>query len=42
MWASLVSLGVGVAFTHPALRLAMGVVSVALLLALAFLFVRGA
>jgi threonine/homoserine/homoserine lactone efflux protein len=42
LWAVLVSLGVGALFTTPALRLAMGVVSVILLLALAFVFLRGA
>ena len=42
LWAVLVALGVGVVMTAPALRLAMGVVSIALLLALAFLFLRGA
>ncbi len=42
LWAVLVSLGIGVLFTAPPMRLAIGVVSVALLLALAFLFLRGA
>ena len=42
LWAVLVSLGVGVLFTGPVTRLVMGVVSVALLLALASLFLRGA
>ncbi len=42
LWAVLVSLGVGALFTLPAIRLAMGVVSVGLLLALAAVFLRGA
>jgi threonine/homoserine/homoserine lactone efflux protein len=42
LWAILVSLGVGVLVAAPAARAAMGGVSVALLLALAFMFVRGA
>ena len=42
LWAVLVSLGVGVLFTGPATRAAMGGVSVALLLALAYVFLRGA
>ena len=42
LWAVLVSLGVGALFTVPSVRLAMGVVSVALLLALAAVFLRGA
>ena len=42
LWALLVALGVGVAFTAPLPRLVMGVLSVALLLVLAFMFLRGA
>jgi len=42
IWALGVSLGVGLLFTNPTLRLAMGVVSIGLLIALAFLFLRGA
>ena len=42
LWAVLVSLGVGVLFTGPAMRTAMGTLSVALLLLLAFMFLRGA
>jgi len=42
VWAVAVALGVGLLFTAPAARFAMGVVSVALLIALAFLFLRGA
>ena len=42
LWAVLVSLGVGVLFAAPVLRLGMGIVSIALLLALAWLFLRGA
>jgi threonine/homoserine/homoserine lactone efflux protein len=42
LWAVAVALGVGLLFTTPLLRGAMGIVSIALLLALAFLFVRGA
>lgn len=41
-WAVLTALGVGVLFAGPAARLAMGCLSVVLLLALAFLFLRGA
>jgi threonine/homoserine/homoserine lactone efflux protein len=42
LWAVLVSLGVGVLFAGPAMREIMGVVSVALLVALSFVFLRGA
>jgi threonine/homoserine/homoserine lactone efflux protein len=42
LWAVLVSLGVGVVFAGPTARFAMGTVSVALLLVLAFMFLRGA
>jgi threonine/homoserine/homoserine lactone efflux protein len=42
LWAVMVSLGVGVLFAGPAMREIMGVVSVALLAALAFVFLRGA
>ena len=42
MWAILVSLGVGLFLAGPTARLIMGTVSVALLLLLAFLFLRGA
>ena len=42
LWAALVSLGVGLAFAGPPAREAMGVVSVALLVALSWLFLRGA
>jgi threonine/homoserine/homoserine lactone efflux protein len=42
LWALLVALGVGVMFTAPPLRVAMGVLSVVLLLLLAGLFLRGA
>ena len=42
LWAVAVALGVGLLFAAPLARNAMGVVSVALLLALAFLFLRGA
>jgi threonine/homoserine/homoserine lactone efflux protein len=41
-WAILVSLGVGLVFTGPRMHLAMGVLSVALLLGLAAMFLRGA
>jgi len=41
-WALGVSLGLGVLFSGPTARLVMGGVSIALLLALAFLFLRGA
>ena len=42
LWAVAVALGVGFLFAAPLARTAMGVVSIALLLALAFLFLRGA
>lgn len=42
LWAVLVSLGVGVLFAGPTARAVMGAVSVALLLVLAFMFLRGA
>jgi threonine/homoserine/homoserine lactone efflux protein len=42
LWAVLVSLGVGAVFTTPAMRAALGVMSITLLLALAALFLRGA
>jgi threonine/homoserine/homoserine lactone efflux protein len=42
LWAVLVALGVGVLFSGEAARLALGCLSIALLLALAFLFLRGA
>ncbi len=42
LWALLVALGVGVLLQGPATRLALGVLSVALLLWLAFTFLRGA
>jgi threonine/homoserine/homoserine lactone efflux protein len=42
LWAVAVALGVGLLFAAPLARVAMGLVSVALLLALAFLFLRGA
>jgi threonine/homoserine/homoserine lactone efflux protein len=42
LWAVLVSLGVGVLFAGPVTREIMGVVSVALLVALSFVFLRGA
>jgi threonine/homoserine/homoserine lactone efflux protein len=42
LWAVAVALGVGLLFTAPLLRGAMGVISIALLLALAFMFLRGA
>ena len=42
LWAVAVALGVGLLFTTPLARGAMGAVSVALLLALAWLFLRGA
>ncbi len=42
IWALGVSLGIGVLFSGPTARLIMGGVSIALLLALAFLFLRGA
>jgi threonine/homoserine/homoserine lactone efflux protein len=42
LWALLVTLGVGVLLQGPATRLALGVLSVALLLWLGFTFLRGA
>ncbi len=42
LWAVLVSLGVGLVFTGPLMREIMGGVSVALLIALSFVFLRGA
>jgi threonine/homoserine/homoserine lactone efflux protein len=42
VWALVTSLGVGLLLNGPAARLALGVVSTALLLALAALFLRGA
>jgi threonine/homoserine/homoserine lactone efflux protein len=42
LWAVAVALGVGLMFAAPLARAAMGVVSIALLLALAWLFLRGA
>jgi threonine/homoserine/homoserine lactone efflux protein len=42
IWALLVAFGVGTLFTGPAMRIALGVLSVALLLALAAVFLRGA
>ena len=42
LWAVLVSLGVGLIFTGPAMREIMGLVSIALLVALAALFLRSA
>ena len=42
LWAVAVALGVGLLFAAPLARTAMGVVSIALLLALAVLFLRGA
>jgi threonine/homoserine/homoserine lactone efflux protein len=42
LWAVLVSLGMGALLAAPAIRVAMGVVSIALLLGLAALFLRGA
>jgi threonine/homoserine/homoserine lactone efflux protein len=42
LWAVAVALGVGFLFAAPVARVGMGVVSIALLLALAFLFLRGA
>ena len=42
LWAVLVSLGVGLVFTTPLMHEVMGVVSVALLIALSALFLRGA
>ncbi len=42
LWAVLVSLGIGILFVAPLARAIMGVVSVALLIALSFVFLRGA
>ncbi len=42
LWAVLVSLGVGLLFTGALMREIMGAVSVALLIALSFIFLRGA
>jgi threonine/homoserine/homoserine lactone efflux protein len=42
IWAVLVALGIGALFQAPAARLAMGMVSIALLLVLAGVFLRGA
>ncbi len=42
LWAVAVSLGVGLVFTTPLMREIMGAVSVALLVALSFIFLRGA
>jgi threonine/homoserine/homoserine lactone efflux protein len=42
LWAVAVALGVGFLFAAPVALVGMGVVSIALLLALAFLFLRGA
>jgi threonine/homoserine/homoserine lactone efflux protein len=42
LWAVLVSLGIGILFVAPLARAIMGVVSVALLVALSFVFLRGA
>jgi threonine/homoserine/homoserine lactone efflux protein len=42
LWAALVSLGVGVLLTGPRMRVAMGCVSIVLLLGMAFMFLRGA
>lgn len=42
VWAVAVSLGVGVLFAAPTMRALMGALSIILLLALAFLFLRGA
>ncbi len=42
LWAVAVALGVGLLFAAPLARTVMGIVSIALLLALAFLFLRGA
>ena len=41
LWAVAVALGVGLLFTAPLARAGMGIVSIALLLALALLFLRG-
>lgn len=42
LWAVLVSLGIGILFVAPLARTVMGVVSVALLVALSVIFLRGA
>jgi threonine/homoserine/homoserine lactone efflux protein len=42
LWAVLISLGVGLVFTTPVMREVMGVVSFGLLVALSFVFLRGA
>jgi threonine/homoserine/homoserine lactone efflux protein len=42
LWAVLVSLGVGVVFARPPMREIMGAISVALLIALSLVFLRGA
>ncbi len=42
VWAVAVALGVGLLFAAPLARAGMGVVGIALLLALAYLFLRGA
>jgi threonine/homoserine/homoserine lactone efflux protein len=42
LWAVLVSLGIGILFVAPLARAVMGVVSVALLVALSLVFLRGA
>ncbi len=42
LWAVLVSLGIGILFVAPLARAIMGVVSVALLVALSLVFLRGA
>lgn len=42
MWALVVALGIGVALRGPEMHLVLGIISVALLLALAFTFLRGA
>jgi threonine/homoserine/homoserine lactone efflux protein len=42
LWALVVALGIGVALRGPGMHLALGILSVALLLGLAFTFLRGA
>ena len=42
LWAILVALGIGVLLNGPAMHLALGIISTALLFALAFLYLRGA
>eukprot|EP01037_Dinobryon_pediforme_P023289 gene23289-24689_t len=42
LWAILVSLGVGILLTGPTMHMVMGVLSIALLLALAWIFLAGA